>query len=103
MLYLVTSRRNFLIRRFRARLARPRRDLEVIVITDEQGTPANSFRVGEARETVDGDIFHSPVIGGYFPPHAVLLRGTVLEDVGWFDESTLTKPHPNIKPGRKHG
>jgi len=92
-----------LIRRFRARLARPRRDLEVIVITDEQGTPANSFRVGEARETVDGDIFHSLVIGGYFPPHAVLLRRTVLEYVGWFDESTLTKPHPNIKPGRKHG
>ncbi len=55
-------------------------------ITDSNGTPLNTFSVGTAREVVNGDIFGSLVIGGYFPPLAVLLRRSVLDEVGWFDE-----------------
>ena len=43
--------------------------------------------VGEARETVNGDIFASLIIGGYFPPLTVLLRRSVLDEAGWFDEN----------------
>jgi len=56
-------------------------------ITDVQGAPTGSFSVGEARETVNGDIFASLIIGGYFPPLTVLLRRSVLDEAGWFDEN----------------
>ena len=58
-----------------------------VQITDAQGTPIGSFSVGTARETVNGDIFASLIIGGYFPPLTVLLRRTVLDKAGWFDEN----------------
>ncbi|GIK40756.1 MAG: hypothetical protein BroJett011_45890 [Chloroflexota bacterium] len=43
--------------------------------------------VGLARKKLEGDIFDSLILGGYFPVHSVLIRRSALEQVGLFDES----------------
>lgn len=53
---------------------------------DVEGRPSGDYSVGASREVLSGDILPSLVIGGYFPPHAVLLRRSVIGDVGAFDE-----------------
>ncbi|OLE73685.1 MAG: hypothetical protein AUG12_04310 [Acidobacteria bacterium 13_1_20CM_2_57_8] len=57
-----------------------------IKIVDAAGAPGDTFSVGAAREILNGDIFGSLVQSGYFPPHTVLIRRSVLDDVGPFDE-----------------
>lgn len=53
-------------------------DLSGSVITD-------NCSVGKARSVMDGDIFESLLLGGYFPVHAALLRKSLIEQVGGFD------------------
>jgi glycosyltransferase involved in cell wall biosynthesis len=48
--------------------------------------PESSYSVGKARKTVNGDIFDSLILGGYFPPQTVLIRRSVLDEIGHFDE-----------------
>ena len=49
------------------------------------GDPSGEFSIGRARRTVTGDIFESLLVGGYFPPHTVLVRRTALDEAGAFD------------------
>jgi glycosyltransferase involved in cell wall biosynthesis len=49
----------------------------------EEGPEAS---VSAWRELLNGDIFASLMAGAYFAPHTVLIRRTVLEDIGYFDE-----------------
>jgi glycosyltransferase involved in cell wall biosynthesis len=56
-----------------------------VQMVDLDGEPAGDFSVATARRIVTGDIFESLLIGGYFPPHTVVLRRSVLADAGPFD------------------
>ncbi len=75
-----------------ARLAQPlREDPRLgmtycdIITVDVDGQPAGDFSVEASRRVLSGDIFDSLVIGGYFPPHTVLVRKAVLDQIGGFD------------------
>jgi len=52
---------------------------------DQFEAPVDDYSVGAARRTVNGDIFESLVIGGYFTPNCALVRRSVLDAVGHFD------------------
>jgi glycosyltransferase involved in cell wall biosynthesis len=52
-----------------------------------EGSSEDNFSVGKARQIVNGDIFNSLVLGGYFPCHTVLIRKSVLDKIGYFDET----------------
>ncbi len=52
---------------------------------DEQGAPAGDFSVGASRRQLSGDILDSLLMGGYFPPHAALVRRSMLDSLGGFD------------------
>lgn len=56
-----------------------------VQMVDLDGEPAGDFSVTTARRVLTGDIFESLLIGGYFPPHTVVLRRSVLADAGPFD------------------
>jgi GT2 family glycosyltransferase len=56
-----------------------------IVTVDPEGRPVGDFSVASARTILSGDIFDSLVIGGYFPPHTVVVRKAALDRVGGFD------------------
>jgi hypothetical protein len=57
-----------------------------IVTVDESGQPvAEAYSVGAVGRPLSGNIFSSLMLGGYFPPHTVLMRRSVLESVGGFD------------------
>ena len=58
-----------------------------IWIVSEEGSTENHYSVGKSRQVVNGDIFDSLIIGGYFPPHTVLIRRSVLEEIGYFDKA----------------
>jgi glycosyltransferase involved in cell wall biosynthesis len=58
-----------------------------IMRVDAEGKPSHEYSVATARRVLNGDLFPSLLIGGYFPPLAVLLAGRVLEKVGVFDET----------------
>lgn len=57
------------------------------MVVNEEGLPLGSGGVSQARQPLSGDIFPALLAGGYFTPHTVLIRRSVLEDVGYFDES----------------
>src|SRR5262249_5718848 len=52
---------------------------------DRFGEIADAFSVAESRRTVNGDIFESLLVGGYFTPNSVLVRRSVLDALGGFD------------------
>lgn len=56
-----------------------------VQMVDLDGEPTGDFSVAAARRLVTGDIFESLLVGGYFPPHTVLLRRAVLAEAGGFD------------------
>jgi glycosyltransferase involved in cell wall biosynthesis len=57
-----------------------------IVGVDENGRPADdSYSVAASRTCLNGDIFDSLVLGGFFPPHTVMLRRKIFEAIGGFD------------------
>jgi glycosyltransferase involved in cell wall biosynthesis len=56
-------------------------------IVPAEGSPENPYSVGKVRQAVNGDIFDSLIRGGYFPPQTVLIRQSVLDKIGYFDET----------------
>lgn len=54
---------------------------------DAQGKEFSSYSVANMRRVLDGDLFPSLLIGGYFPPMTVLIAKRVLEHVGGFNET----------------
>ena len=56
-------------------------------VYDEPARQAASeeYSVGSSRRVLQGDILPSLLLGGYFPPQTVLVRKTVLDQVGLFD------------------
>jgi len=56
-----------------------------IQMVDAFGAPSNPFSVAASRSVLSGDIFESLLVGGYFPPHAVMVRRQALQDLGEFD------------------
>jgi glycosyltransferase involved in cell wall biosynthesis len=57
---------------------------DVRVIPPE-GSADNTYSVGTARQILNGDIFDSLVLGGFFPPQTVLIRRSVLDQIGHFN------------------
>jgi len=57
-----------------------------IIRVDEAGEPlADSYSVGAVGRPLSGNIFQSLLLGGYFPPHTVLIRRKAIAAVGEFD------------------
>jgi glycosyltransferase involved in cell wall biosynthesis len=56
-----------------------------VQLVDGSGAAAGTFSVGESRRALSGDIFESLLVGGYFPPHTVLVRKRLLDELGGFD------------------
>lgn len=53
---------------------------------DEHDRPVpDQFHVAALKRGLCGDIFPALITGGYFPPHTVMIRRSVLEQVGNFD------------------
>lgn len=53
---------------------------------DEAGTPKpGQGSIRELQRTLSGNIFPALTLGGYFPPHTVMIRRQVLDAVGHFD------------------
>jgi glycosyltransferase involved in cell wall biosynthesis len=57
-----------------------------VAVVDRNGDTIEEYSVGASRKILDDDIFDSLMLGGYFPPHVVLLRRRVLDQVGGFDQ-----------------
>ena len=59
-----------------------------IVTTDEAGQPVpEQPSVNSPARQMSGNIFQTLMMAGYFPPHTVMIRRSVLEAVGEFDPS----------------
>jgi len=57
-----------------------------IITTNADGEPsAEQFRIAEQPRELSGDIFPSLLQGGFFPPHTVMVRRSVLAKEGGFD------------------
>jgi GT2 family glycosyltransferase len=56
-----------------------------IIRVDVDGKVVDDYEVRTARIVLDGDIFESLLVGGYFPPHTVIVRREVFEGSGGFD------------------
>jgi glycosyltransferase involved in cell wall biosynthesis len=55
---------------------------------DENGVLlAEQSPIADVPRELSGNIFASLIVGGYFPPHSVMVRRSVLEQVGPFDPS----------------
>jgi GT2 family glycosyltransferase len=52
---------------------------------DRFDAQVDDYSVSSARRKVNGDIFESLIIGGYFTPNTVLVRRSVLDTLGGFD------------------
>src|ERR1017187_2348151 len=57
-----------------------------IVTVDPAGQPAaEQFSIGKISRVLSGNIFQSLMLGGYFPPHTVMIRRSILSELGGFD------------------
>jgi GT2 family glycosyltransferase len=57
-----------------------------VATVDENGQHVpEQDSISELPRQLSGDIFPALMMGGYFPPHAVMIRRSVLEAVGGFD------------------
>lgn len=57
-----------------------------IVTVDEAGAALpDQFSIASTKRDLSGDLFTSLMLGGYFPPHTVMIRRSVLDAVGGFD------------------
>ncbi|PAW78804.1 MAG: hypothetical protein B9S32_05325 [Verrucomicrobia bacterium Tous-C9LFEB] len=57
---------------------------DITRVRDDSGTPIDHDSVGLYRQTLTGDILISLLIGGFFPPNAVLVRKEVIDRYGSF-------------------
>jgi hypothetical protein len=56
------------------------------VTVDENGAPkAGQGSINQLNRGLSGNIFPALALGGYFPPHTVMIRRAVLDAVGYFD------------------
>lgn len=56
-----------------------------ITHVDAAGLPLDDYSVGMVREQLDGNLLPSLLVGGYFPPVAVLVLREAIDRVGGFD------------------
>ena len=57
-----------------------------IITVDPSGQPLpDQFSLGRLSRPLSGNIFQSLMEGGYFPPHAVMIRRGILAELGGFD------------------
>lgn len=57
-----------------------------IITTSATGEPLEEqFRIADQPRELSGDIFGSLLQGGFFPPHTVMVRRSVLQQEGGFD------------------
>ena len=57
-----------------------------IITVDPSGQPLpDQFSIGRLSRPLSGNIFQSLMEGGYFPPHAVMIRRGILAELGGFD------------------
>lgn len=57
-----------------------------ITTVNESGVPLREApSIASLERQLSGDIFPSLMMGGYFPPHTVMIRRSVLDQVGGFD------------------
>ncbi len=56
-----------------------------IVRVNSSGAAADDYEVQRARTVLEGDIFESLLMGGYFPPHTVIVRRDIFAESGGFD------------------
>lgn len=57
-----------------------------IVPLDESGAEElGGYSVAGARRQLTGDILESLLVGGFFPPHTVMMRRRAFEELGGFD------------------
>lgn len=58
-----------------------------LVRVNARGEQIDDYAVANARRILNGNILPSLIVGGYFTPHTVLVRRTILEQVGLFNEA----------------
>lgn len=58
-----------------------------LVRVNARGEQIDDYAAANARRILNGNILPSLIVGGYFTPHTVLVRRTILEQVGVFNES----------------
>ena len=56
-----------------------------VTTVDADGCQTDDYSVATSRVVLSGYILDSLVVGGYFPPHTVMLRRRVIDRVGGFD------------------
>ncbi len=57
-----------------------------IVTTDEKGCAVpDQFSIASTQRELSGNVFGSLMLGGYFPPHTVMIRRSILDALGGFD------------------
>lgn len=55
-------------------------------LVDEQGVPhAEQPSIAQLQRVLSGDIFSTLAMSGYFPPHTVMIRRSLLDKIGHFD------------------
>ncbi len=59
---------------------------DIYRVRDDE-SPADDLTVAESRADLTGDILPSLITGGYFPPVSVLVRSSVIREVGNFDQT----------------
>jgi glycosyltransferase involved in cell wall biosynthesis len=59
---------------------------DIFTVDEMEALVSDQYDVAKVRTELTGNIFQSLMIGGYFPPHTVMVRREVLEKVGLFDE-----------------
>jgi glycosyltransferase involved in cell wall biosynthesis len=57
-----------------------------ITTVDDTGQPVlEQFSIAKLQRELSGNLFSSLMLGGFFPPHTVMIRRAVLDQVGGFD------------------
>ncbi|MEI8040395.1 MAG: glycosyltransferase [Verrucomicrobiota bacterium] len=57
-----------------------------ITTMDDTGQPVpEQFSIAKLQRELSGNLFTSLMLGGFFPPHTVMIRRAVLDQVGAFD------------------
>ena len=57
-----------------------------ITTVDESGQPVpEQYSIAKSQRELSGNLFTSLLLGGYFPPHTVMIRRAVLDRTGAFN------------------
>lgn len=58
---------------------------DIITVDPDGNAVAEQCSVARPDRVLSGNIFQSLLLGGYFPPHTVMLRRSILDELGGFD------------------